>query len=127
MAKIQLQSAIRKNSTVVLLHSGVTEFDHQGKTEVDVTDEQLQDMLDTYDDLSDGSQEIKHQVDVNTLGKSADDENNIGGTEDSDPLAPLDFAGLKEVATQGGFPEKEWNKLDEAGLRAYLTKQLQAQ
>lgn len=136
MAKIKLHSSLehRKNSKTVMIHSGVTEFNENGETEVDLTDEQLADVLASYEDLSlpveksdTTGDEIQHQVDTNELGKSEDESNDIGAAEEEDndltsPLHGMKLEELKALAAESGFPEEEWKSLKKAELKAYLTK-----
>jgi hypothetical protein len=88
MQKLLLQSEQRKNSKVVLLHSGVTEFNEQGIAEVELeSDEHKADFFSTYPDINevtpDGGKEteITPQIEVNELGKSENEKNDIGGNE----------------------------------------------
>jgi hypothetical protein len=145
MAQFTLYSTERKNSKVILLHSGETSFNEQGVAVVELESEaQLQDMLNCYTDLQEvpTGEPLKNQTNENELGKSKDEDNDLGGNQE-DPnditgstasndevaaqLDALSLPDLKQLATDSGFPAEEWATLKKAELKTYLASKLQPQ
>lgn len=105
MQKFKLQSnePYRKKSKVVVIHAGVIEFDHEGVAEVEVhSEEHFGDILNSLPDAFAHAPEepkgdpIKPQTDEDEIGKSGDDENDLGGADDENA-----FTGESEVVITG--------------------------
>lgn len=129
MAIFKLKSKERKNSKVVLLHSGETSFDVNGIAEVELRDQTaLEEILASYPDITSDDvvdDPLQSQILDNNLGKSTDGD--IGGNEggnDLDEFDKVDFGKLKELASESGFDKAEWEGLNEVELRTYLKAQL---
>jgi hypothetical protein len=96
MANFKLRSNLeyRKGSRVVFAYAGLTTFDQNGETEVELKDEEeLNEFLSSYPDMAvasaDGGDEDKNtdihpNVQENELGKSEDEKNDIGGANEPD-------------------------------------------
>lgn len=153
MAKYTLQSNLenRKNSKVVLPHSGVTVFNEQGIAEVELENEShLAHLLNSIEDLSvydpnkkEDEDKLEEQTEDQDLGKSVDEENDLGGGSENfditgenqntdagstgdlaSQLEALKLSELKQLASDSGFPEEEWKAFKKEELKAYLSSKL---
>lgn len=137
IVKLKTEHEFKFGMRNVLLHAGEIQFSETGEFESELTNAQLEDLLQTYPDLSlvveeqkepepvKEPEEIKPQIEKNEIGKSADEDNDIGVAEDKQELPPLDSLSLKELKEIASmFPEKEWNKLSKEKLKEYLKNKL---
>ncbi len=126
--KLKTSAKHRFGQTNVLPAAGETKFDESGYAEVEVAStDDLAWLLQSIPDLSEVDENgdpIKPQTDTNELGKSGDEDNDIGGGKDAgdDILTGLNMPDLKELAKD--FPAEEWEKLNKPELKKYLKAKL---
>lgn len=134
----------KHSSTNVLPVVGEVTFSPDGKISVEVkSEEDLQLLLEALPDLfvfeeekegesEEAHEELEHQTDINELGKSLDESNDIGSTEESVELSASSLLEgktvnqLKDLAKESGFPYEEWQSLLKAPLVEYLKAKLAA-